>query len=182
MKIFVFLTEFCRCNKSQTSNQTEFVRLVATTKFCCSEKDFHKNPPVRTKRFVAATCRRGMLLHLVAQYSTRTRRDLSLRCVATKSCCNWSPDLYTWSDLWLRRVAATCRLVCTDLKLRRPEPIYIFVRRLRSVHTRRQVAATCRGDILQLQIASCVLENFCENLYRCNRICRRNKSHRFSLI
>ena len=53
---------------------------------------------------------------------------------------------------------------------------------LRSVHTRRQVAATCRGDILQRQIASCVLENFCENLCRCNRICRRNKSHRFSLI
>ena len=53
---------------------------------------------------------------------------------------------------------------------------------LRSVHTRRQVAATCRGDTLQRQIASCVLENFCENLCRCNRICRRNKSHRFSLI
>ena len=44
------------------------------------------------------------------------------------------------------------------------------------VHTRRQVAATCRGDTLQRQIASCVLENFCENL------CRRHKSHRFSLI
>ena len=41
---------------------------------------------------------------------------------------------------------------------------------LRSVHTRRQVAATCRGDTLQRQIASCVLENFCENLSRCNRI------------
>ena len=25
-------------------------------------------------------------------------------------------DLYTWSDLSPRRVAATCRLVCTDLK------------------------------------------------------------------
>ena len=47
---------------------------------------------------------------------------------------------------------------------------------LRSVHTRRQVAATCHGNTLQQQIASCVLENFCENL------CRRNKSHRFSLI
>ena len=31
---------------------------------------------------------------------------------------------------------------------------------LRSVHNRRQVAATCRGDALQRQIASCVLENF----------------------
>ena len=34
---------------------------------------------------------------------------------------------------------------------------------LRSVHTRRQVAATCRGDALQRQIASCVLENFLKN-------------------
>ena len=48
--------------------------------------------------------------------------------------------------------------------------------------TRQQVAATCRGNTLQRQIASCLLENFCENLCRCNRICRRNKSHRFSLI
>ena len=53
---------------------------------------------------------------------------------------------------------------------------------LRSVHTRQQVAATCCGDTLQRQVASCVQENFCENLCRCNRICRRNKSHRFSLI
>ena len=30
---------------------------------------------------------------------------------------------------------------------------------LRLVHTRRQVVATCRGDTLQRQIASCVLEN-----------------------
>ena len=40
----------------------------------------------------------------------------------------------------------------------------------RSVHTRRQVAATCRSDTLQRQIAPCVLENFCENLCSCNRI------------
>ena len=60
--------------------------------------------------------------------------------------------------------------------------MYYHSTSLRSVHTRRQVAATCRGDTLQRQIASYVLENFCENLCRCNRICRRNKSHRFSLI
>ena len=40
---------------------------------------------------------------------------------------------------------------------------------LRSEHTRRQVAATCRGDTLQRQIASCALEKIRENL------CRRNK-------
>ena len=27
---------------SKKSNQTEFVLLVAATKFCCSDKDFHK--------------------------------------------------------------------------------------------------------------------------------------------
>ena len=35
---------------------------------------------------------------------------------------------------------------------------------LRSVHTWRQVAATRCSDASQRQIASCVLENFCENL------------------
>ena len=38
------------------SNQFEFVRLVAATKFCCSDNDFDLNSPVHTKRFVAATC------------------------------------------------------------------------------------------------------------------------------
>ena len=44
------------------------------------------------------------------------------------------------------------------------------VHALRSVHTRRQVAPTCRDDTSQRQIASYVLENFCENLCLCNRI------------
>ena len=35
---------------------------------------------------------------------------------------------------------------------------------LRAVHARRQVAATCRDGTSQQQIASCVLEYFCENL------------------
>ena len=33
------------------------MRLFAATKFCCSDKDFHKNSPVHSKRFVATTCR-----------------------------------------------------------------------------------------------------------------------------
>ena len=44
------------------------------------------------------------------------------------------------------------------------------VHALRSVHTRRQVAPTCRDDTSQRQIASCVMKNFCENLCLCNRI------------
>ena len=44
------------------------------------------------------------------------------------------------------------------------------VHALRSVHTRRQVAPTCLDDTSQRQIASYVLENFCENLCLCNRI------------
>ena len=57
---------FVAATSRKKSNQTESVRLVAATKFCCSDKDFHKNSPVHTKRFVAATCRRDMLLQLVA--------------------------------------------------------------------------------------------------------------------
>ena len=37
-------------------------------------------------------------------------------------------------------------------------------------HYAKRVAATCGGDFLQRQIASCVLETFCENLCGCNRI------------
>ena len=38
------------------------------------------------------------------------------------------------------------------------------------VQVRQQVAATCCGDTLQRQIASCVLGKSCENLCLCNRI------------
>ena len=61
----------------------DFVRLVAATKFCCGDKDFHKNSPVHAKGFVAATCRHNVVPQLVAQwvptltlpfvYWTRTR-------------------------------------------------------------------------------------------------------------
>ena len=53
---------------------------------------------------------------------------------------------------------------------------------LRSVHTKRQVAATRWGDTSQRQIASCVLENFEKMFVAATEFCRRNKSHRFSLI
>ena len=55
-------------------------------------------------------------------------------------------------------------------QLRNGVTLEVTVGNLRSVHTRRQVAATCRGDTLQRQIASCVPENFCENLCLRNRI------------
>ena len=76
MKIFVTATEFCCRNKSHNFSLIWFLWLVAATKFHCRDKDFPKNSPVHTKRFVVATCRLTVLL---------------------------------------QRVAATCRLVCTDL-------------------------------------------------------------------
>ena len=47
---------FVAATSCKKSNRTEFVRLVAATKFCCSNKDFHKNSPLHTERFVAAMC------------------------------------------------------------------------------------------------------------------------------
>ena len=44
----------------------DFVGLVAATKFCCRDKDFHKNSPVHTKGLVAATCCHNVLPQLVA--------------------------------------------------------------------------------------------------------------------
>ena len=66
----------------------DFLRLVAATKFCCGDKDFHKNSPVHTKRFVAATCRFTLLLQLVA-------RPVHMEWyVAATCCCNLSPSVY----------------------------------------------------------------------------------------
>ena len=39
---------FTTATSRKKSNQTEFVRLVAATKFCCSDKDFHKNSVRKT--------------------------------------------------------------------------------------------------------------------------------------
>ena len=69
MKIFVPAAEVLsqqHVAKKQI-RQNLYVRLVAVTKFCCRDKDFHKISPVHTKRFVAATCRRNMLLQLAAE-------------------------------------------------------------------------------------------------------------------
>ena len=65
MKIFVSPRNFVAATSRKKSNQTESVGLVVATKFCCSDKDFHKNSPVHTKQFVAATCRLTVLLQLV---------------------------------------------------------------------------------------------------------------------
>ena len=42
--------------------QTEFLRLVAATKFCCRNIDFHINSPVNE-----AMCGRNVLMQLVAR-------------------------------------------------------------------------------------------------------------------
>ena len=81
-----------RCKKS---NQTEFVRLVAATKLCCRDKDFHQTSPAHTKRFLAATCRRNLLLQLVAG---PVHMEWSF---AATRCCNLSPSVYR--PLWAER-------------------------------------------------------------------------------
>ena len=59
---------------------------------------------------------------------------------------------------------------CSGFYRRPRKPDRASVHALRSVHTRRKVAPTRRDDTSQRQIASCVLENFCENLCLCYRI------------
>ena len=72
VKIFVSATKFCRRDKSHKFCPIYFLQHVAATKFCCREKDFHRNSPVHTERFVASMCRRNMLLQLVAGSCTDT--------------------------------------------------------------------------------------------------------------
>ena len=66
----------------------DFLRLVAATKFRCGDKDFHKDSPVHTERFVAATCRLTVLLQLVAR-SVHMEWSVAATC-----CCNLSPSVY----------------------------------------------------------------------------------------
>ena len=84
-----FAKVFVSAASRTESNHIEFIQLFAVTKFCFEDKDFHKNSPVQTRRL--------SLQRILVGY-----RDLS-------------PDLYTQSDLSPRSVAATCRLVCTEL-------------------------------------------------------------------
>ena len=76
--IFYLMTghEFCRLDKSHKFCLIWFfcnllLRQNSVGKFCY--KDFYKISPVHTKRFVAAMCRRNMLLQLVAQYAPTIR-------------------------------------------------------------------------------------------------------------
>ena len=59
---------FIAATSHKKSNQFEVVQLVAGTKFCWRDKDFHKNSPVHTKWSVATKCQHDMLLQLVAEY------------------------------------------------------------------------------------------------------------------
>ena len=64
VKIFVSAKHFVAATSRTNSVWFDFLQHVAATKFCCKDKDFHKNSPVHTKTFVAATCRRDMFLNL----------------------------------------------------------------------------------------------------------------------
>jgi len=88
VKIFVAATEFVAATRRTDSVWFDFLQFVAATKFCCRDKDFHKNSPVHTKRFVAATCRLTLLLQLVAR---PVHTEWS---VATTCCSNLSPSVY----------------------------------------------------------------------------------------
>ena len=91
-----FCENLCLCNRILLSQQVVQIqsdliisRLVAATKFCCGDKDFHKHSPCRPHQ---AICRYDVTPQRVAE----------------------SPDLHTRSDLSPRRIAATCGLVCSD--------------------------------------------------------------------
>ena len=62
-KILVSTTEFCRRNKIQSDLTFGVDVHVAVTKFCCGDKDFHKDFPVTNK---AILIRREMLLQIFA--------------------------------------------------------------------------------------------------------------------
>ena len=88
-------------------------RHVAATKFCCGDKDFHKNSPVHTKRFVAATCRLTLLLQLVAR-PVHTEWSVAATCCSNLSPSvyrplvqDWNHILYTIANLWFPAYLST---------------------------------------------------------------------------
>ena len=87
VKIFaVSATEFCRGNMSAHNWIIKSDRICANP--VAEKKIFHKNSPVHTKRFVAAMCRRNVLLQLVARL-LHTEWSVAETC-----CCNLSPGVF----------------------------------------------------------------------------------------
>ena len=66
MKIFVSATEFCHSNMLQKIKSDRICATCRGDKILLQGQRFYKISPVHTKRFVAAMCRRNMLLQLVA--------------------------------------------------------------------------------------------------------------------
>ena len=88
VKIFVAATEFCRHNKSHRFSLIWFFATCRSDKIWCRDKDFHKNSPVHTKWFVAATCHLTLLLQLDA-------RPVHMEWSVAATCCNnLSPSVY----------------------------------------------------------------------------------------
>ena len=88
VKIFVAATEFVAPTSCTDSVWFDFLQLVAAKKFFCGDKNFHKNSPVHTKRFGAATCRLTLLLQLVT-WPVHTEWSVAATC-----CSNLSLSVY----------------------------------------------------------------------------------------
>ena len=61
----------------------DFLKLVTATKFCCRDKDFHKNSPVHMKRF--DNMLRQLVTKLVDKEWTSSHHDVLLRLIALRS-------------------------------------------------------------------------------------------------
>ena len=62
VKIFVSATEFCHCNKSQKTNQTEFVQLVMATKFPSTQSNL-------SQQYVTATSHPTCTQEVICQWN-----------------------------------------------------------------------------------------------------------------
>ena len=92
-----FCENLCRCNRILSPQQV--AQIQSDLIFCNLLQ--RQNSVAETKIFPK-----------ILQY---TQSNLSQQRVASPCCCNQLPDLFTWSDLSPQCVAATCRLVCTNL-------------------------------------------------------------------
>ena len=89
--------------------------------------------------------------------------------------CNISQLLSVWKLVKHDKYSWSCWIWPSYLPWE-PDPLKTL-----KVHTRRQVAATCRVNASQQEAPSCTQENFCENFFSAKEF-YRHKSHKFRLI
>ena len=113
-------THFVSTIGRANSNWFEFARLIAATKFCRHDNNFHQNSPCNTRRFVAATCRRCVQTLSLQTYvhcnpnQIHWYKDLSK--ASFKDCLNHTSVTVVFCDKRSNQTGFCCNLLLRSKK------------------------------------------------------------------